>query len=90
MLDLHFLNSSLVAKLKIFMKSDFLERLEQLGPTNAFHTTRFVLCPLKSIRKYPDFLMFLGGIGKCQQQEMALWQSFLCSQHTEAAVHSCS
>ena len=55
MLDLHFLNSSLVAKLKVFMKSDFLERLEQLGPTNAFHTTRFVLCLLKALENIQIF-----------------------------------
>ena len=58
MLDLHFLNSSLVAKLKVFMKSDFLEHLEQLEPTNTFHTTRFVLCPLKALENIQIFLCF--------------------------------
>ena len=58
MLDLHFLNSSLVAKLKVFMKSDFLEHLQQLGPTNVFHTTRFDLCPLKPLENIQILLCF--------------------------------
>ena len=58
MMDFHFLKSSLVAKLKVFMKSDFLEHLEQLGPTNAFHTTRFVLCPLKALENIQILLCF--------------------------------
>ena len=58
--DLHFLNSSLVAKIKVFMKSEFLEHLEQLEPNNAFHTTRFILYPLKALKNMQIFYVFRG------------------------------
>ena len=60
MLGLNLLNSSLVAKLKIFMKSVFLEHLEQLEPSNPFHATGLILYPLKALQNLRFFYVFRG------------------------------